>query len=109
RPPDRSARAPDPADGRVAPAVPQRSVTPDDGIPLPPEPPDPAEPPEPEDTDLTPRFAAPRTPPQTPGRAEAVRTEATDPDREHTSSRHPDDVALELLADQLGARRIDGH
>ncbi|MGQ0772905.1 MAG: DNA polymerase III subunit gamma and tau [Pseudonocardiales bacterium] len=108
RPPDRPARASGPASGPAAPAAPKRSVTPDDGIPLPPEPPDPAEPPEPEDTGPTPRFAAPRPQPQTTGRVEAVRTEAADADRERTSSRHPDEVALELLADRLGARPIEG-
>ncbi|MGH3939479.1 MAG: DNA polymerase III subunit gamma and tau [Pseudonocardiaceae bacterium] len=109
RPPDRPARTSGPADSRAACAVPQRSATPDDGIPLPPEPPAPAEPPEPEDTGPPPRFAAPRTLPRTTGgRAEVMPPETVDPYGERASGRHPDDVALELLADQLGARRIDG-
>jgi len=39
---------------------------------------------------------------------EAMLAEASGMTREHSSRRDPEEVALELLAQQLGARRIDG-
>jgi hypothetical protein len=38
---------------------------------------------------------------------EAMPAEAAGMSREHASRRDPEEVALELLAQQLGARRID--
>ena len=38
---------------------------------------------------------------------EAMLAEAASMSREHVSRRDPEDVALELLAQQLGARRIE--
>ncbi len=87
RPPQRSPQRP----------VGRRSATPqppDDSVPLPPEPPD---------TDDS-RAAAPA---QTPMDDEAMLAEAATMSREHPSRRDPEEVALELLAAQLGARRID--
>jgi DNA polymerase-3 subunit gamma/tau len=121
RPPDRPAR---PSTRR--PESPQRPVPPDDDIPPPPEPPDPAEPPEPDEPRQPPAVAAPppAAPPQpaspqvapaqiapaqvAPGQddEEAMLAGSADAIQQHPS-RHPDEIALELLAEQLGARRID--
>ncbi len=70
------------------PAAPQ---PPEDGIPVPPEPPDPEDP-----------GPAPRVDDD-----EAMLAEAASMSREHPSRRDPEEVALELLAQQLGARRIN--
>ncbi|HEU0128459.1 MAG TPA: hypothetical protein VFQ48_07625, partial [Pseudonocardiaceae bacterium] len=111
-PPDQAA---DPF--RRRPAAPQRPASSDDGIPPPLEPPDLAEPPEPDDPGLAPRFHAaqparsaaqsprPQAPPEDD--EEALLAEAAGTDRDAGSSRHPDEVALELLAEQLGARPVD--
>jgi DNA polymerase-3 subunit gamma/tau len=42
-----------------------------------------------------------------PGDDEAMLAEATAADRDGVERRDPEDVALQLLAEQLGARRID--
>ncbi|MGH3885172.1 MAG: DNA polymerase III subunit gamma/tau, partial [Pseudonocardiaceae bacterium] len=64
---------------------------PDDGIPPPPQPPDAGDPgpPPPVDDD------------------EAMLADAASVSREHSSPRDPEEVALALLTEQLGARRID--
>jgi len=88
RPPQRSAERP----------VYRRPATaqaPDDGIPPPPEPSDPADP------------GAADLPDAPMDDDEAMLVEASGMSREHTSRRDPEEVALELLAAQLGARRID--
>ncbi|HEV7450845.1 MAG TPA: DNA polymerase III subunit gamma and tau [Pseudonocardiaceae bacterium] len=69
------------------PATPQ---SPDDGVPPPPEPPDPED-----------------NPPQAPMDDEAMLAEAASMTMQHSTRRDPEEVALELLAEQLGARRID--
>ncbi len=91
------------------PAAPQRPATPDNGVPLPPEPPEFSDPPDPsqEPPGPTPRIAAPPTPPQAVDDEEAMLAEAADSDWEPSSRRDPEDAALELLAEQLGARRLD--
>ncbi|MGH3755740.1 MAG: DNA polymerase III subunit gamma and tau [Pseudonocardiaceae bacterium] len=83
RPPQRSAERP--ATRRPAPPQP-----PDDGVPPPPEPPDPED-----------------APPQAPMDDEATLAEPASMSRQHSSRRDPEEVALELLTEQLGARRID--
>ncbi|HEX5347907.1 MAG TPA: DNA polymerase III subunit gamma and tau [Pseudonocardiaceae bacterium] len=88
RPPQRSAERP-------AYRRPATAQAPDDGIPGPPEPADPADP------------GAADLPPA-PMDDEAMLAEASGMTREHPSRRDPEEVALELLAQQLGARRIDG-
>jgi DNA polymerase-3 subunit gamma/tau len=70
------------------PAMPQ---SPDDGVPR-----SPPEPPDPEDS-----------PPQVPMDDEVMLAEAASMTRQHPVRRDPEEVALELLAEQLGARRID--
>jgi DNA polymerase III subunit gamma/tau len=110
RPPERPAR---PATRR--PAAPQRPAAVDDGIPLPPEPPDPADLPEPEPDDPgpVPQLAARPVRPQPLDAAhdeheEAMLVaEAAGEGSAPVVTRHPDEIALELLAEQLGARRID--
>jgi DNA polymerase-3 subunit gamma/tau len=94
RTPERTARPPQRSPQRPTsrPSAPPQS--PDDSIPLPPEPPDTGDP----------RAAAP---PQTPMDDEAMLAEAANMSREHPSRRDPEEAALELLAAQLGARRID--
>ncbi len=67
----------------------------DDGIPPPPEPSDPADP-------------GPADLPPAPMDDEAMLAEASAMTREQPTRRDPEEVALELLAQQLGARRIDG-
>jgi DNA polymerase-3 subunit gamma/tau len=98
--PERAARPPQPSAERPvyrrpAPRQPAEPHPPDDGVPLPPEPPDPEDP----------RMAAPAQAPVHDH--EAIRAEAAGMRREHTARRDPEEVALELLAEQLGARRID--
>jgi DNA polymerase-3 subunit gamma/tau len=103
RPPERPARQPE---RRPA----GRPGRPDDGIPPPPEPPDPAEPPEPDPDDPgpVPRFLPPPVrPPVPPDDEAAMLAEAADPNPVQHNPKHPDDVALELLAEHLGARRLD--
>ncbi|MGH3903109.1 MAG: DNA polymerase III subunit gamma and tau [Pseudonocardiaceae bacterium] len=108
RPPERPAR---PSARR--PEAPQKPAAPDDGIPLPPEPPEFSDPPDPSQEPNAPGPRPRATAPPMPPRAvendeEAMLAEAAaDPGREHTSGRDPEDAALELLADQLGARRLD--
>ncbi|MGQ0718585.1 MAG: DNA polymerase III subunit gamma and tau [Pseudonocardiales bacterium] len=84
RPPQRSAERP-------ASRRPAAQQPPDDGIPPPPEPPDPGDP-----------GAVPPVDDD-----EAMLAEAASMSREHSSRRDPEEVALALLAEQLGARRID--
>ncbi|MGH3921164.1 MAG: DNA polymerase III subunit gamma/tau, partial [Pseudonocardiaceae bacterium] len=84
RPPQRSVERP--ASRRPAAPPP-----PDDGIPPPPEPPDPE--------DVSPQAPVDDD--------EAMLAEAAGMSREHSSRRDPEEVALALLAEQLGARRID--
>ncbi|MGH3786873.1 MAG: DNA polymerase III subunit gamma and tau, partial [Pseudonocardiaceae bacterium] len=93
-PPQRIARPPQRSLQRPPNRPSATSQTPDDSIPLPPEP---------SDTDDS-RAAAP---PQTPMDDEAMLAEAASMSREHPNRRDPEEVALELLAAQLGARRID--
>jgi DNA polymerase-3 subunit gamma/tau len=83
RPPQRSVERP----ASQRPAAPQPS---DDGIPPPPEPPDPE-----------------AALPQASVDDEAMLAEAASMSREHPHRRAPEEVALELLVEQLGARRID--
>jgi DNA polymerase III subunit gamma/tau len=83
RPPQRSPERP----VQRRPAVPS---LPDGGAPPPPEPPDPEDP-----------------PPPAPLDDEAMLAEAATMSREPTSRQDPEEVALALLAEQLGARRID--
>ncbi|MDQ3762759.1 MAG: DNA polymerase III subunits gamma/tau [Actinomycetota bacterium] len=80
RPPERAAR---PAVRRP----PQRPAAPHDDVPPPPEPPDPGDAPVEDD--------------------EAMLAEAAEMAPVHADRRDPEEVALELLAKQLGARRID--
>jgi DNA polymerase-3 subunit gamma/tau len=89
RPPQRSAERP-------AYRRPAAAQAPDDGIPPPPEPSDPADP------------GAADYPPAPMDDDEAMLIEASGMTREPPSRRDPEEVALELLAEQLGARRIDG-
>jgi DNA polymerase III subunit gamma/tau len=84
RPPQRSVERP----ASRRPAAPQPS---DDGIPPPPAPPDPED-------------ALPQAPVDGD---EAMLAEAASMSREYPRCRDPEEVALELLAEQLGARRID--
>ncbi len=84
RPPQRSAERP-------ASRRPTAQQPPDDGVPPPPEPPDPGDP-------------GPAPPVDDD---EAMLAEAASMSREHSSRRDPEEVALALLAEQLGARRID--
>ena len=69
----------------------------DDEIPPPPEPTEPEPPGDP----------APGMGTAPPGDDEAMLAEATAADRDGVERRDPEDVALQLLAEQLGARRID--
>ncbi|MGH3526765.1 MAG: DNA polymerase III subunit gamma and tau [Pseudonocardiaceae bacterium] len=91
----RAARPPQRSVERPAYRRPATTQAPDDGIPAPPEPSDPADP------------GAADLPPA-PMDDEAMLAEASGMAREHSSRRDPEEVALELLAQQLGARRIDG-
>jgi DNA polymerase-3 subunit gamma/tau len=105
RPPERPARQP-----VRRPVAPQRPASPDDGIPPPPEPPDPADPPEPDldDPGPVPRFVAPPArPPAPPDDDDETMIAESVADLDSSRHRHPDEVALTLLAEQLGARRID--
>ena len=79
--------------------APRRAASPagDDGIPPPPEP---AGPESPEDPGPG-MGAAPQDD------DEAILAEAAAADRDAVERRDPEDVALQLLAEQLGARRID--
>jgi DNA polymerase-3 subunit gamma/tau len=89
RPPERATRSPQRPPERPS----RRAVTPqlsDDGVPPPPEPPDPEDP-----------------GPATPLDDEAMLAEAASMSREPSSRQDPEEVALALLAEQLGARRID--
>ncbi|MBV9012167.1 MAG: DNA polymerase III subunit gamma and tau [Pseudonocardiales bacterium] len=71
------------------------SPPPDDGIPPPPEPPDPDDP-------------AAATLPQAPMEDdEAMLAEATGTPQERAQHRDPEEIAVELLTAQLGARRLD--
>ncbi|MGH3796413.1 MAG: DNA polymerase III subunit gamma/tau, partial [Pseudonocardiaceae bacterium] len=109
-PPERPARQP-----VRRPSAPQRPAKPDDGIPPPPEPPDPADPPEPDppepdpdDPGPVPRFVAPPERPSVPpDDYEASMIAESVADLDNSRHRNPDEAALELLAEQLGARRID--
>jgi DNA polymerase III subunit gamma/tau len=85
RPPQRPAERP--ASRRPTPP-------PDDGVPPPPEPPEPPDPGNP----------GPLPPVDDD---EVMLVEAASMSQEHTSRRDPEEVALELLAQQLGARRIE--
>ncbi len=88
RPPQRSAERPTYRRPATAPA-------PDDGIPPPPERSDPAAP------------GAADLPHAPMDDDEAMLVEAAGMSQERPSRRDPEEVALELLAEQLGARRID--
>jgi DNA polymerase-3 subunit gamma/tau len=80
-PPERAARPPERPSRRTAPPPP------DEGVPPPPEPPDPENP--------------------APLDDEAMLAETATMIREGASHQDPEEVALALLAEQLGARRID--
>jgi DNA polymerase-3 subunit gamma/tau len=104
RPPDPSPERRGPGRRPATPApptrpAPRRAAPPagDDEIPPPPEP---AEPEPPGDPDPG-TGAAPQDD------DEAMLAEAAAADRDGTARRDPEDVALQLLAEQLGARRID--
>ncbi len=90
----RAARSSQRSAERPAYRRPAAAQPPDDGIPPPPEPSDPADP-------------GPAEIPPTPMDDEAMLAEASTMTREPPSRRDPEEVALELLAEQLGARRID--
>ena len=90
----RAARSSQRSAERPAYRRPAAAQPPDDGIPPPPEPSDPADP-------------GPADIPPTPMDDEAMLAEASTMTRELPSRRDPEEVALELLAEQLGARRID--
>ena len=90
----RAVRPPQRSTERPAYRRPASSQPPDDGIPPPPEPSDPADP-------------GPADIPPAPMDDEAMLAEASTMTREPPSRRDPEEVALELLAEQLGARRID--
>jgi len=85
-PPSRPQQAPQPARGQRPPPV-RRPSAPDDGVPLPPEPPDDDVPP-PDDDE------------------EAMLAEAAVPVADG-ERRDPEEVAIELLTTQLGARAIE--
>ncbi|MGH4023770.1 MAG: DNA polymerase III subunit gamma/tau, partial [Pseudonocardiaceae bacterium] len=113
RPPEGAASAP----GLRSPA-PSRPATQDDGIPLPPEPPEFSDPPEPDGPGPRRHAVSPPPPPVTEDDEEAMLAEAAaDAHRESgsrmpvspepLSRRDPEDAALELLTEQLGARRLD--
>ena len=104
RPPDPplDRRGPGRRPATPAPAThpaPRRAAPPagDDGIPPPPEPAGP-EPPE---------DPGPGTGAAPQDDDEAMLAEAAAADRDAVERRDPEDVALQLLAEQLGARRID--
>ncbi|MBV8996530.1 MAG: DNA polymerase III subunit gamma and tau [Pseudonocardiales bacterium] len=80
RPSGRRFEAPPERTAARRPEVPQPPQPPDDGVPPPPEPPDPEE------------LGAPAPP---------------DDEAMHSARLDPEQVALELLTEQLGARRID--
>ncbi|MGH4019974.1 MAG: DNA polymerase III subunits gamma/tau [Pseudonocardiaceae bacterium] len=107
-PPGGSQRPAGPPPERRAPArrsapnersVPRRTA-PDD-VPPPPEPSEPADPAEPAD---------PGPPPPPPARDddESMLAEAAQAGEDPGARRDPEEAALELLAEQLGARRLDG-
>ncbi|HEY3691757.1 MAG TPA: DNA polymerase III subunit gamma and tau [Pseudonocardiaceae bacterium] len=91
----RAGRSPQRSADRPAYRRPAATQAPDDGIPPPPEPPDPADP------------GVPDLPHVPTDDDEAMLVEASGMSREPPSRRDPEEVALELLAEQLGARRID--
>lgn len=95
RPPERVARPPQRSPERPVYRRPATPQPPDDGIPPPPEPSDPDDPG---------AVALPQAP--VDGN-EAMRAEAAGTPQAHAERRDPEEVALELLAAQLGARRID--
>ena len=109
RPAPRSPERPAPPAGRRA-LAPQRPTPADDGIAPPPEPADFPDPPEPDDPGLGPRFpASPTSPPALVDEENALLAEAAaDPGgAERAERRDPEDAALELLTEHLGARRLD--
>ena len=95
RPPERVARPPQRSPERPVYRRPATPQPPDDGIPPPPEPPDPDDPG---------AAALPQAPVDD---NEAMLAEAAGTPQAHAERRDPEEVALELLAAQLGARRID--
>jgi DNA polymerase III subunit gamma/tau len=90
----RAVRPPQCSTERPAYRRPAAAQPPDDGIPPPSEPSDPADP-------------GPADIPPAPMDDEAMLAEAATMTRESPSRRDPEEIALELLAEQLGARRID--
>jgi DNA polymerase-3 subunit gamma/tau len=95
RPPERAARPPQRSPERPVYRRPATPQPPDDGIPPPPEPPDPDDPG---------AAALPQAPVDD---NKAMRAETAGTPRMHAERRDPEEVALALLAAQLGARRID--
>jgi DNA polymerase-3 subunit gamma/tau len=95
RPPERAARPPQRSPERPVYRRPATPQPPDDGIPPPPEPPDP------DDAGVA---ALPQAPVDD---NKAMLAETAGTPRVHAERRDPEEVALALLAAQLGARRID--
>jgi DNA polymerase III subunit gamma/tau len=85
RAPERATRSPQRSPQRLASRPPATPQHPDDSIPIPPEPPD---------TDDS-------------GAVDAAEPPVDDAEAMLTAHRDPEEIALELLAAQLGARRID--
>jgi DNA polymerase-3 subunit gamma/tau len=92
---ERVARPPQRSPERPAGRLPTPPQLPDDGIPPPPESPDPEDPG---------AAALPHAPVDDD---EAMLAETAGMPQVHADRRDPEEVALELLAEQLGARRID--
>jgi DNA polymerase-3 subunit gamma/tau len=88
---ERAARSPQRSAERPTYRRPAAPHAPDDSAPPPPEPPDPEDP----------------GPPAPLDDGEAVRAEAAGVAQEHPRRRDPEEVALALLTEQLGARRLD--
>ncbi len=88
---ERAARSPQRSAERPTYRRPAAPQAPDDSAPPPPEPPDPEDP----------------GPPAPLDDGEAMRAEAKGVAQEHPRRRDPEEVALALLAEQLGARRLD--
>jgi DNA polymerase-3 subunit gamma/tau len=112
RAPERPARPPvrrpSASQQPAPPSAAQQSTS--DGVPLPPEPPEDPEPPDPgARIRSAPRSVAPPPPSEYDADdEEAMLAEAAADPGQHIPRRDPEEIALELLADQLGARRIEG-
>ncbi|GAA2817282.1 hypothetical protein GCM10010470_60840 [Saccharopolyspora taberi] len=109
KPAQQSAKPAQQKETPARPSAPQRPSgngrRPSDDIPPPPEPPPDDEPP-PEDY-VPPRAAAPAPPPVEEEDEEAMLADSTPADESVASRPDPEDAAVELLANELGARKID--